>query len=143
VPECENIDPRMNIFRKSAGRALAFMLMVAGAVIAQNPPAVVRTVVTRADAAAPGKEAVIVRVEFPPSATTGKHTHFGEEISYVTDGEGELTIAGQPARKLKVGDGFIVPSGAVHEARNTGSQPLKLVAVFVVEKGKALTTPAP
>jgi quercetin dioxygenase-like cupin family protein len=133
----------MHTFRKSAGRVLAFTLMLAGAVIAQNPPAVVRTVVTRADAAAPGKEAVIVRVEFPVAATTGKHTHFGEEVSYVTDGEGELTIAGQPTRKIKVGDGFIVPSGAVHEAKNTGTQPLKVVAVFVVEKGKPLTTPAP
>jgi quercetin dioxygenase-like cupin family protein len=133
----------MNTFRKSAGRVLAITLMLTGAVIAQNPPAVVRTVVTRADAAAPGKEAVIVRVEFPASATTGKHTHFGEEVSYVTDGEGELTIAGQPTRKIKVGDGFIVPSGAVHEAKNTGTQPLKLVAVFVVEKGKPLSTPAP
>jgi quercetin dioxygenase-like cupin family protein len=124
-------------------RFLVFALMVAGAVIAQSPPQVVRTVVTRADGAAPGKEEVIVRVEFPTGATTGKHTHFGEECSYVTDGEGELNIAGQPPRKLKVGDAFVVPSGAVHEAHNTGSQPLKLVAVFVVEKGKPLTTPAP
>jgi quercetin dioxygenase-like cupin family protein len=128
----------MNTFTK-----LAFTLMIAGAVIAQTPPALVRTVVTRADAAAPGKEAVIVRVEFPVGATTGKHTHFGEECSYVTDGEGELNIAGQPPRKLKVGDAFIVPSGATHEAHNTGSTPMKLVAVFVVEKGKPLSTPVP
>jgi quercetin dioxygenase-like cupin family protein len=133
----------MSTLHKSAGRVLAFTLMLAGAVIAQNPPAIVRTVVTRADAGAPGKEAVIVRVEFPSGSTTGKHTHFGEECSYVTDGEGELNIAGQPPRKIKTGDAFIVPAGAVHEAHGTGSQPLKLVAVFVVEKGKPLSTPVP
>jgi quercetin dioxygenase-like cupin family protein len=140
----------MQLKSKSAGFTLAFTLMLGGAFIAQKSPAqapagpgVVRTVVTRADAAAPGKEAVIVRVEFPVGGMTGKHTHFGEEISYVTDGEGELNIAGQPPKKLKVGDGFIVPSGAVHEAHNTGTQPLKLVAVFVVEKGKPLTNPVP
>lgn len=133
----------MKKFPKFAGPVLAFSLMIAGAVIAQTPPGPVRTVVTRANAAAPGKEAVIVHVEFPAGSTAGKHTHFGEECSYVTDGEGELNIEGQPPRKIKAGDGFIVPSGAVHEAHNTGSQPLKLVAVFVVEKGKPLSTPAP
>jgi len=55
----------------------------------------------------------------------------------------ELLIDGQPARKLKSGEGFIVPAGAKHDARNIGSQPLKLVAVYVVEKGKPLATPAP
>jgi quercetin dioxygenase-like cupin family protein len=75
-------------------------------------------------------------------ATTGRHTHFGEEITYVSDGEGELLINGQALRKLKAGDGFIVPNGAIHEARATGSAPLKLVAVFTVDKGKPLTTPA-
>lgn len=127
---------KLNI--KSAGLALAFTLML-GAALAQAP-GVQRTVVTRADVSVAGKEAVIVKVEFPAAATTGRHTHFGEEISYVIEGEGELTIDGQPTRKVKAGDGFIVPAGAVHEAKNTGSGTLKLSAVFYVEKGKPLTT---
>jgi mannose-6-phosphate isomerase-like protein (cupin superfamily) len=44
---------------------------------------------------------------------------------------------------VKAGDGFVVPAGAKHDARNTGAAPLKAVAVYVVEKGKPLTTPAP
>jgi hypothetical protein len=31
----------------------------------------------------------------------------------------------------------------VHEGRNTGSVPTKVIATFIVEKGKPLTTPAP
>jgi hypothetical protein len=34
-------------------------------------------------------------------------------------------------------------SRAKHDAHNTGAAPLKVVAVYVVEKGKPLTTPAP
>lgn len=130
----------MKSFLKFSRIALVCCAVTGGALLAQAP-AVVRTVVERADISVPGREAVIVRVEFPVGATTGKHTHFGEEISYVMEGEGELMIEGQPAKKLTPGVGFIVPNGAKHEARNTGSGVMKIVAVFPVEKGKPLTTP--
>jgi len=120
---------------------LTFVLFAA-ALFAQNP-GVQRTVVERGDVSVPGREAVIAHVEIAAGANVGRHTHPGEEISYVTEGEGELLIEGQPARKLKPGDGFIVPAGAKHDARNTGAKPLKVVAVYVVEKGKPLATPAP
>jgi quercetin dioxygenase-like cupin family protein len=125
-----------------SGFALLCGVLLTGAAIAQNP-GIQRTVVTRADISVPGRESIIARVEIAPGASAGRHTHAGEEISYITDGELELLIDGQPARKLKSGEGFIVPAGAKHDARNIGSQPLKLVAVYVVEKGKPLATPAP
>jgi quercetin dioxygenase-like cupin family protein len=109
---------------------------------AQNP-GIQRTIVHKADVSIPGREAVIARVEVAPGARAGRHTHPGEEISYVAEGEGEILVEGQPARKVKAGDGFVIPAGAKHDAHNTGSVPLKLVAVYVVEKGKPLATPAP
>lgn len=117
-------------------------LTFAAAIFAQNP-GVQRTVVERADVSVPGREAVITHVEIAPGANVGRHTHPGEEISYVMEGEGELLVEGQPARKLKAGDGFVVPMGAKHDARNTGTKPLKVAAIYVVEKGKPLATPAP
>jgi quercetin dioxygenase-like cupin family protein len=116
--------------------------LAAVALLAQNP-GLQRTIVQRADVSVPGREAVIAHVEIAPGAGAGRHTHPGEEISYVEEGEGELLIEGQPARKLKTGDGFVVPSGAKHDARNTGTRVLKVVAVYLVEKGKPLATPAP
>jgi quercetin dioxygenase-like cupin family protein len=124
----------------SRGSVLGIAL-AAAALLAQTP-SVQRTVVNRADVSVPGREAVIVHVEFAKGVTTGRHTHPGEEISYVTDGEGELLIEDQPVRKIKAGDGFIIPPGKKHEARNTG-ETLKIVAVYLVEKGKPLATPAP
>jgi quercetin dioxygenase-like cupin family protein len=112
------------------------------ALLAQTP-GLQRTIVQRADVSVPGREAVIAHVEIAPGAAAGRHTHPGEEISYIVEGEGELLIEGQPARKLKAGDGFVVPAGLKHDARNTGTQTLKVVAVYLVEKGKPLATPAP
>jgi quercetin dioxygenase-like cupin family protein len=119
------------------------LLGVAAAALWTQNPGVQRTVVKRSDISVPGREAVIARVEIAPGASAGRHTHPGEEISYVMEGEGEILIEGQPPLKVKAGDGFVVPSGARHDARNTGTQPMKLAAVYVVEKGKPLATPAP
>ena len=112
------------------------------ALFSQNP-GIQRTVVHKADVSVPGREAVIARVEIAPGASAGRHTHPGDEISYVVEGEGEILIQGQPARKVKAGDGFVIPAGAIHDARNIGTVPVKLVGVYVVEKGKPLATAVP
>lgn len=116
-------------------------LALAATLVAQN--GVQRTVVQKLDSSVPGREVLSVRVEFAAGASTGRHTHLGDEIDYIVDGEGEWLVDGQPNRKAKAGDSIIIPGGSVHEARNTGASALKVMAVFVVEKGKPLTTPAP
>jgi quercetin dioxygenase-like cupin family protein len=118
------------------------LAIAVGALLAQNPP-FQRTIVKRADVSVPGREAVIAHVEISPQAFVGRHTHPGEEISYIEEGEGEILIEGQPPLKVKAGDGLVVPAGAKHDAHNTGSKPLKLTAVYLVEKGKPIATPAP
>jgi len=120
------------------------MLLAAASTIAlfsQNP-GIQRTVVYKADVSVPGREVVIARVELAPGASAGRHTHPGDEISYVIEGEAEILIEGQPARKVKAGDGFVIPADAIHDAHNTGTGPCKLAGVYVVEKGKPLATPA-
>ena len=129
--------------RTAVGLAmLAIGLAVTSALWAQNP-AVKRTVVKTGDVSVPGREAVIANVEIAPGGSAGRHTHPGDEISYVVAGEGEILMEGKPPLKIKAGDGFVVPGGTKHDAHNTGTQPLKLIAVYVVEKGKPLATPAP
>ena len=117
-------------------------VFAASALLAQNP-GFKRVIVEKADVSVPGREAVIARIEINPGVSVGRHTHPGEEISYVMEGEGEILIEGQPARKVKAGDGFVVYGGLKHDARNTGTGPLVLAGVFVVEKGKPIATPAP
>ncbi len=102
-----------------------------------------RTMVGKADVSVPGREAVVARVEVAAGARAGRHTHPGDEISYVTDGEVTLLVDGQEPRKIKAGESFVVPAGVVHDAHNDSAAPVKLVGVYVVEKGKPLASPAP
>lgn len=132
----------MKMVQKASAIALGLGLAAACLLLAQNT-GIQRTVVKKADVSVPGREAVIARVEIAPSAAAGRHTHPGDEISYVTEGEGEILMEGQPPLKVKAGDGFVIPGGVKHDARNTGTSPLRLVGVYVVEKGKPLATPAP
>ncbi|NEX63766.1 cupin domain-containing protein [Noviherbaspirillum galbum] len=101
-----------------------------------------REMVQKADMSIPNHEAVVARVEVAPGATAGRHSHPGDEISYVLEGETELLIDGEPPRTVKAGEAFVIPAGKVHDARNSGTVPAKLIGVYAVEKGKPLATPA-
>ena len=120
----------------------AVVLAAAGVIVAQTS-ALTRTMVTKADVSVPGREAVVARVEIAPGGIAGWHTHPGDEISYIMEGSATLMIAGQPPRQVSAGEGFVIPAGVVHNAKNDGATPTKLVGVYVVEKGKPLATPAP
>lgn len=139
-----------------AGIALAVVLAVVftGAFLARGqaqnatpaaPAAggVQRTLLTKADVSVPGREADAMRAEIAPGASTGRHTHPGDEIDYVLQGQIEITFDGQPPHQLKAGDALVIPMGTVHNAVNVGSAPAMISAVFVVEKGKPLVVPAP
>jgi len=125
---------------KRAATALG-LVAFAGVIVAQAP-GLTRTLVVKADVSVPNREAVIARVEVAPGGVAGWHTHPGDEISYVTDGEATLMVAGQAPRVVKAGEGFVIPAGVVHNAKNDGAVPTRLVGVYVVEKGKPLASPA-
>jgi quercetin dioxygenase-like cupin family protein len=112
-----------------------------GALDAQQQPAFKRTMVQKQDLSAQGREAVQVVAEFAPGAAAGKHTHPGEELGYVLEGTLQLEIQGKPPVTLKAGDSFFVPAGVVHDGKNTGKGPTKVLATYVVEKGKPIATP--
>jgi quercetin dioxygenase-like cupin family protein len=121
-----------------AASFLVFSLLVTAAASAQ----IKRTPVLKADVAAQGHEAVVVRAELDPGSSVPRHTHPGDEISYILEGEAEVLIDGEPARLVKAGEAFVIPAGKVHGARNPGREPLRFVGVYVVEKGKPLVIPA-
>jgi quercetin dioxygenase-like cupin family protein len=110
--------------------------------IAQTP-GFERKVLQTADLSTPGKQAAVVEVIIQPGASIGRHTHPGEEATQIVEGQGELTVAGQPAKTVKAGEAFVVPSGVAHDICNTGTTRLRASVVFIVDKGKPLATPAP
>ena len=118
------------------------LTLAAGTLLAQAS-GLTRTIVGRGDVSVTGREAVVARVEVAPGAKAGRHTHPGDEISYVIEGEATLLIDGQPPKTFKAGESFVIPAGTVHDAHNATGSPVRLVGVYVVEKGKPLATPAP
>jgi quercetin dioxygenase-like cupin family protein len=137
----------MTLRKSAAGLVLASLFtavltMAAGSACAQAS-GLTRTLVGKADVSVPGREAVVARVEVAAGAKAGRHTHPGDEISYVMDGEVTLLVDGQPPRKLKAGESFVIPAGVVHDAHNDSAEPVKLLGVYVVEKGKPMASPAP
>ena len=112
-------------------------------VLAAQAPAFKRTVLQQSDISVPGREVVSAVAEFDPRATPGPHTHFGEEIGYVLEGTFLIEQAGKAPVTLQAGGSFLIPAGTVHNATNTGTGKARILATYVVEKGKPLATPAP
>jgi len=109
---------------------------------AASSPGFKRVELNRHDSANPGYEVVLARADFQPGGSVAKHTHPGEEVAYVLEGEITLEVDGKPAQHLKAGDSFYLPGGTVHTAKNTGKGGAKVLATYIVEKGKPLATPA-
>jgi quercetin dioxygenase-like cupin family protein len=104
-------------------------------------PGLKRTLIKQTDGPMDGYVAVEMRVEIEPGAAVARHTHPGIESSYVVEGSVELSVDGEGTRALAAGDGFQVPPGVPHSAKN-GPAKTVLAGTYVVEKGKPLASPA-
>jgi quercetin dioxygenase-like cupin family protein len=109
---------------------------------APDASALKRTEIYKGPVAAADHEAVLMKVELATGGHAARHTHPGDEVIYVREGEIEVTVEGQAPVRLKAGQGFSVPARKVHEARNTGTVPVQLIAAYIVEKGKPIASPA-
>ncbi len=107
------------------------------------PSALKRTILMQHALTAAGRDGVQAAVELAAGGVSQRHTHAGEEMGFIIEGTCTLEVAGQDAQPLKPGDAFYIPANTPHLVRNTGTGVVKLVAVYVVEQGKPLATPAP
>ena len=90
---------------------------------------------------ADGTHVVSAFIDWPAGADTGKHTHPGDEYSYVIIGTIEIDVEGQPPQIYKGGDSYHNARGVVHEAKNLGTRAAKTYAVLVLDKDVPLTQP--
>jgi quercetin dioxygenase-like cupin family protein len=110
--------------------------------VAQQPEPVKRTVLQKNDFPGDKMATLVVLIEIAPNFVVAKHTHPGLETGYVADGEITLTVDGRAEKTLKAGDSYTNPAAVPHIAK-AGPLGVKLIATFVVEKDKPLTTAAP
>jgi quercetin dioxygenase-like cupin family protein len=130
------------------GGALALGLAVLSASVTLVPvaaqqPTIQRKVLITQDLPIPGYQIVMAAVEIPPGGRSGRHTHPGAVVANIQEGVLTLDYEGRPTTTYKAGDAVFVEAGKIHEDINNGTTPIKLIAAYVVEKGKPLTSPAP
>jgi quercetin dioxygenase-like cupin family protein len=112
------------------------------AIVTAQQPAFKRTVLQQSDISVPGREVISAVADFDARATPGPHTHFGEEVGYILEGTFLVEQAGKPPVTLQAGGSFLIPAGTVHNATNAGTGKGRILATYIVEKGKPLATPA-
>jgi len=131
----------MSRLTAAAIAALSLAVLTASA-LAEEPPAGIKRTPLQSIDFPEGYKTVTGLAEVAPGHASGMHTHPGIETGYVLDGEVLMIVEGQPDRRLKAGDSFVIPPGAKHDVKSVGSMPAKAVSVFVVDKSKPLASPA-
>ena len=129
------------------GRALSILVATVLAAASSSPaafaqqPTVERKVLVQEDLPTnPGYQVVLVAVTIPVGGREGRHMHPGTLVGQVLEGALTLEQEGRPTVIYKAGESILVEPGRVHEGINKGSVPIRIVATFVVEKGKPMTT---
>ncbi len=111
---------------------------------AGTPPTapIKRTILQKADVPGTNLEIIYATVEISGGFKAGRHNHPGVVMGQIIDGDFWLQLDGQPEQVFRAGESLTLPDRAVH---NEGAldKPVKLNAVYVVEKGKPLASPAP
>jgi quercetin dioxygenase-like cupin family protein len=89
------------------------------------------------------REIIMQLVEFPPGATSPRHFHNGEESFYVLEG-GMVQVSDKEPRERLAGEKGINARGVPHAGYTVvGDKTIKILSVYVVDKGKPFQEPAP
>lgn len=104
------------------------------------PDPITRTIMERFDVPNSGYETVVMLVEMAPQVNSGLHTHPGFDAAYLLEGSLTVLEQGRPDKPIHPGESWRVPPGAVHEVK-VGDETAKVLAIYVVERGKPLATP--
>ncbi len=98
-----------------------------------------RTELQRGDLTGKGMDIIVNILEVSPGEVVPRHIHPGEEIVYVLEG-GTLELPDGEQLSFPTGTTIIYPRGVPHAGvKVVGEKPLKMINIFVVEKGKPVT----
>lgn len=87
--------------------------------------------------------ATLLEVSYPPGGSSPSHSHPGITIAYVLEGSIRSKVGEQPERTYTRGEAFVERPGQLHAVSRNASEtePARLLAVLLAEKGKALVIP--
>jgi quercetin dioxygenase-like cupin family protein len=91
----------------------------------------------------PGKEGLMITVEYPPGSTDPIHRHNAHGFIYVLEGSIVMQVRGGKEVTLTPGETFYEGPNDVHVVGRNASQtkPAKFVVFFVKDKGAPILVP--
>ena len=119
---------------------LAFLMP--GALVAQE--AKVTELMSKDLANLPGKEGLMVTVEYPPGSSDPIHRHNAHGFIYVLEGSIVMQVRGGKETTLTPGQSFYESPDDIHVVGRNASKtkPAKFVLVMVKDKGAPVLVPA-
>ena len=126
--------------------ALVLCLMTGTAMAqqAKAPQAKVTSLMSKDLPEAPGKEALMIMVEYPPGSSDPIHRHNAHAIVYVLEGSVVMQVKGGKQVTLTPGQTFYEGPDDVHVVgRNASStKPAKFLVFLVKHQGAPVLVPA-
>jgi quercetin dioxygenase-like cupin family protein len=125
---------------------LVLIFLTAGTLAAQQPEdkeAKVTQLMSKALAENPGKEVLVITVEYAPGGTDPIHRHNAQAFVYVLEGTIVMQVKGGKEVTLTPGETFYEGPDDVHiVGRNASStKPAKFVVFLIKEKGAPVLIP--
>ncbi len=121
---------------------LALACLMSGTLLAQE--AKVTELFSKDLTNLPGKEGLMVIVEYPPGSTDPIHRHNANGFIYVLEGSIVMQVRGGKEVTVTPGQTFYEGPDDVHVVGRNASKtkPAKFVVVFVKDKGAPVVVPA-
>ncbi len=122
--------------------AFALAFLISGTLFAQE--AKVTPLLSKDLTNIPGKEAMMITVEYPPGSTDPIHRHNAHAFVYVLEGSIIMQVRGGKEVTLTPGQTFYEGPEDVHVVGRNASktEPAKFVVFFVKDKGAPVLVPA-
>ena len=121
---------------------VALACLMSGALVAQE--AQVKQLMSKDMTEFPGKESVMITVEYPPGSSDSVHRHNAYAFVYVLEGSIVMQVRGGKEITLMPGQTFYEGPNDVHVIGRNASQtkPAKFVVFLVKPKGTPILVPA-
>jgi len=121
---------------------LVLVCLMSGTLVAQE--AKVTQLMSKDLTEFPGKEGVMISVEYPPGSSDPVHRHYAHAFVYVLEGSIVMQVRGGKEMTLAPGQTFYESPDDVHVIGRNASktQPAKFVMFLVKDKGAPILVPA-
>ena len=127
--------------RTAISISLGLFSLMTGATAAQGPD--VATVMSKGLAGLPGKEVLMITVEYPPGGADPVHRHDAQAFVYVLEGSIVMQVKGGKEVTLTPGQSFYEGPNDIHVVGRNASttKPAKFLVVLVKKKGGPVLVP--